>query len=190
MMTTIQTTMIMVMAANGIVAEDRHQDAFEWNSAADRTIMLHRIKTIGTVVMGSHTYRAIGSRPYPGLRFFVLTHRPDRFPMHADVTFLAGPVSRVYQRLREEGIRHIALLGGPETNRRFLEAGRVDELYLTIEPLLLTGSLPLTASLSAAVSLSLIGLERINEGQTLLCHYRIVKPDTGQTAVDLLFGDG
>jgi len=169
----MQTTMIMVRSGNGVVAERRFQDSFEWNSADDRAALLRRIAGIGVVVMGSNTYRTIGGRPYPGVRFFVLTQRPEQFTSHPAVTWLSGEIETVYGRLEAEGIRHIALLGGPETNRRFLEAGRVDEIFLTIEPLLLTEGLCLTAPLAMPIALTLESVEFLNNSQTLLCHYRV-----------------
>jgi riboflavin biosynthesis pyrimidine reductase len=67
-------------------------------------------------------------------------------PCAARVTYLRGPsLAELIGRLRRElGVRSIVCEGGPALNGELLAAGLVDELFLTISPLLAAGRDPLT----------------------------------------------
>lgn len=62
---------------------------------------------------------------------------------------------------RDFGVRHVLCEGGPTLNHALLEAGLLDELFLTLAPKLLSGDgLPLIrgAALNPAIALSLLSL--------------------------------
>jgi dihydrofolate reductase len=93
--------------------------------------------SIDTLVLGRRTYEwalGFGGWPYAGKRVAVLTHRPGE-PRHGE-TFLAGDPAAIVERLGREGARHLYVDGGA-TIARFLEAGLVDDLTISILPVLL-----------------------------------------------------
>jgi dihydrofolate reductase len=169
----LKVTLIMVMSANGMVAQERDQDSSAWNSPDDRHQLLEKIRSIGAVVMGANTYRIIEDKLYKGADFFVLTRDSSQFRPQPQVTFIKGDVPEICQQLQQRNISHIALLGGSETNSAFLNANRVDEIFLTLEPLLLPGNLNLGNQLSDPSQLTLLNVEPLQNGQTLLLHYRV-----------------
>ncbi|MBT3226171.1 MAG: hypothetical protein HN580_22685 [Deltaproteobacteria bacterium] len=171
----LKITLIMVMSANGMISQERDQDSFEWNSPDDRKQLLEKIQSIGNVLMGANTYRIIEDRLYRGVNFFVLTHHLSRFRPHKQVTFIQGDALDVCQQLQKKKITHIALLGGAKTNSIFLDANKVDELFLTIEPLLLPAEISLANQLQDICRLKLLNVDRLPNGQTLLLHYRVEK---------------
>ena len=173
----LSVILLMVMSANGVVAQKRIENSFEWNSEADRVQFLEKINDIGTAIMGSNTYRSIGSKPYPGIDVYVLTNHPEQFRPHDRVTFVSGDITDIYEQWRCENLGKIALLGGPSTNRLFLEKGLVDEIYLTIEPTLLPEGLHLAENLGLQIDLKLKTLEVLNEEKTLLLHYSVLAQD-------------
>lgn len=168
-------TLIMVMSANGVVARQQIENAFEWSSEADKTQFLERTRNIGTAIMGSNTYRAIGCQPYEDVDFYVLTRHSGHFAPHERVTFVTGDITGIYNRWREQGLKQIALLGGPMTNRLFFEHDLVDEIFLTLEPTLLPKGLHLVDDLNRQVPLRLNQMETLNEQKTLLLHYFVIK---------------
>jgi riboflavin biosynthesis pyrimidine reductase len=56
----------------------------------------------------------------------------------------------------------------------FLAAGLVDEIWLTVEPLLFGGGTPLLAA-RVDVRLELLASEKLNAAGTLLLRYRVVR---------------
>lgn len=90
-------------------------------------------------------------------------------------------VREVVEVLGEEyAVRKLLLEGGGETNFAFLEAGLVDELYLTLAPYLVGGSTVPTPvggagfELERIVPLRLLSL-RV-EGNEVFLHYKIARP--------------
>jgi dihydrofolate reductase len=93
--------------------------------------------SIDSVVVGRKTYQtALGFEawPYAGKRCVVLTHRPPA-PRH-DEEFYAGPPAALVARLAAAGARR-AYVDGGDVIRQFLAAGLVDDLTLSIVPILL-----------------------------------------------------
>lgn len=82
-------------------------------------------------------------------------------------------------RLHERGVERLLLEGGGELNWSFLRDGLVDELYLTIAPVLLGGRAAPTLlegegfPMQERLRLSLIDLDR--EGDELFCRYAVLR---------------
>lgn len=168
-------TLIMVSSVNGVVAQNKVENSFEWNSPEDRQQFMQRISNIGTVLMGSNTFKSIGSKPYPDIDFYVLTHQPDQFRTYPSVQYVNGDIEKICYRLKAKGVRHLALLGGPETNTPFFEKGLVDEIFLTIEPILMPGGMQMVSTITAPIDLRLNEISTLANGNTLLVHYLVEK---------------
>ncbi len=75
------------------------------------------------------------------------------------------------ERLSSEGINHIYIDGG-KTIQRFLAAGLVDELTITVIPILLGAGIPLFGLLDGDVNLSCIDTKQYDFGVVQL-KYRV-----------------
>jgi len=98
---------------------------------------------VDTVVLGSNTYRAVlglGEWPYSGKRCVVLTHRAAE-PCHQE-QFRSGPPDEIVRELQSEGARRIYVDGG-EVIRQFMAAGLVDDLTVSVVPIVLGGGIRL-----------------------------------------------
>lgn len=169
----IRITLIMVMSANGTIAQQEVENSFEWNSPEDRQQFLDRIRSIGTVIMGKNTYKSIGQRPYEGLDFYVLTSQKEQFESHERVIFLEPDPIKVCETLASRGIKKAALLGGSKTNSLFFRERLVDEIYLTIEPVLMPTGMHLVETLTDPIRLKLDEVKTLANGHTLLLHYLV-----------------
>jgi riboflavin-specific deaminase-like protein len=110
---------------------------------------------------------------------FVTAHDGELASCAAQVQYLrAAPVDlpAALARLRaEHGVRSILCEGGPHLNGSLLEAGLVDELFLTTAPALAGGADPLTI-VEGASSAGPIGLELVwllAAGDELFARYRL-----------------
>jgi dihydrofolate reductase len=100
--------------------------------------------TGGAMIAGRAMYEAArgwGEDPGFGMPMFVVTHRPEETIVKGDTTFeFVGGIEEALARAREAaGEKNVIVMGGADVLRQFLSAGLLDELMLTIAPVLLGG---------------------------------------------------
>jgi dihydrofolate reductase len=81
-----------------------------------------------------------GDDPGFGVPVFVVTHRERETDVKGDTTFtfVTGGLDETLRRAREAaGEQNVVVMGGADVLRQCLDAGLVDELTLTIAPILL-----------------------------------------------------
>lgn len=175
----------------------RHElagDAF--TSEADKIHFRAEIRACDACVMGEATYEVSKDRlrpqVLPGLRRIVWTRRPEAHAAEAVpgvLEFTAEAPAETVVRLRADGRRRCALLGGGRVNAAWLEAGLVDEVCVTVESRIfgfgtpLAGIAPHATSSAGAhdrgpaldVNLELIEARTLAAGGPVLLRYAIKK---------------
>jgi len=170
--------MIDVCSANGFLTRGEDTVLSNWVSDEDldrfsRVKNSHRL-----LVMGSKTYEAIRPKPQSERLRVVLTSRPQDFlqdMVPGQLEFTSQEPVALVSDLEVRGYTSLLLLGGGLVNAAFLAAGLVDELDLTIEPVLFGNGTPLIATAELEAKLQLLSVEKLNERGTLLLHYRVNK---------------
>ncbi len=125
------------MSLDGFIA--RPDGALDWLAPFEGTEHGYQafFDAVDTVVIGRATYDAVlgfGTWPYQGKRVVVLTHRQGT-ARHGE-TFLAGAPEAVVARLAADRARR-AYVDGGQVVSQFLAAGLVDDLTLTLIPVVL-----------------------------------------------------
>lgn len=97
---------------------------------------------VGAVVMGRSTYEFIlGEGPEAwsyDVPAWVLTHAELPVVPGADVRFASGDVAALREELvAAAGGKHVWVIGGGPVAAQFAEAGMLDELFVTIMPVVL-----------------------------------------------------
>jgi dihydrofolate reductase len=107
------------------------------------------VKTIDCYVMGSRTYEhAIElGWPYGETPCIVVTSRQLK-PARAGVEFYSGDLEELVEMNLAQRFRNIWVVGGAMLSQRFLEQGLVNEIKLTLAPILLGGGLRLFGELT------------------------------------------
>jgi riboflavin biosynthesis pyrimidine reductase len=116
----------------------------------------------------------------PGSRVVVLTpSRGEIAPSAARVSYLrGGSLAEQLEAVgRDLGVRSIVCEGGPTLNGELVAAGLVDELFLTISPLLLGGPDPLTIVEGPAGRTDLELVWVLEHAGLLYARYRVLAPD-------------
>lgn len=158
---------IAALSADGFIAQDETQLA-DWTSKADKKLFVELTKRAGVMVMGSTTYKTIG-RPLPGRRNIVYTTRTlDQDGVEA--TQLSP--AELIKKLGGEGCEEVAICGGRSIYDQFLQAGVVNELYLTVEPILFGAGVSLLRT-PAFQQLKLKATRMLNDNAVLL-NYEVI----------------
>lgn len=99
--------------------------------------------SVDTLLMGRKTYDValtFETWPFASKRCLVLTQRPKGAKHNEE--FISGQPQELLERLGAQGVKRIYLDGG-SVIRQFLEMGLVDELTLSVVPVLLGDGIPL-----------------------------------------------
>lgn len=113
--------------------------------------------TVDALVMGRLSFeQALGFEawPYGDMRVVVLSSRGVQVPEHLQGTVetTAEAPADLVQRLQGQGLRHLYIDGGV-TIQRFLAAGLIDEMTVTLIPVLLGEGRPLFGPIGRDVAL-------------------------------------
>ena len=112
-------------------------------TGVDRAYLEEAMARFGAVVAGRTTYDITGAwggqNPF-GVPLFVVTHRlQDAPPPASGFRFAAGVAEAVAAAREAAGGRDVSVMGGASVIRQALAAGLVDELSISIAPLVLGG---------------------------------------------------
>jgi dihydrofolate reductase len=109
-------------------------------TGADKQFLDEGINRVGASIGGRNTYEAAeawgGQNPF-GVPFFIVTHHPDDFPKGAGFTFVDGVDEAVAQARQAAGDKDVFIMGGADVIRQALRAGHVEELSISIAPVVL-----------------------------------------------------
>jgi len=164
----MKVVLIAALTADGFIGRNASHLA-DWTGSADKKLFVQVTKELGTMVMGSRTFASIG-RALPGRRTIVYTHHPDTITAEGVEVTSEDPAALI-KRLESEGAHGVAICGGAQIYDLFIRGGLVDELYLTIVPVLFGQGVTLLAE-ELDTRLELIESKLLDENAMLL-HYRI-----------------
>jgi dihydrofolate reductase len=166
----VKTFIIAALTADGFIGRDSGHLA-DWTGKADKVLFTQLTKEAGVMVMGSRTFETIG-RALPGRRTIVYTNRPESITVEGVETTNEDP-AKLIARLRADGVNGVAICGGASIYSLFMNAGVVDELYVSYVSKLFGTGVPLFSD-ELNVDLDLQEIKQLDE-QTVLLHYGVKK---------------
>ena len=130
-------------------------------TGADKEFLDGGIARVGAIVGGRNTYEAAeawgGHNPF-GAPFFIVTHRPEEAPADAGFTFVNGLDEAIGRARDAAGGKDVFVMGGADVIRQALRAGHVEELSISIAPVVLSGGKRLFEDFDETVVLEHLGL--------------------------------
>lgn len=155
----------MISSADGAVVVDGSSGAL--GNATDQAVFRFMHRSADTVLVGAETVRRDAYTPLPDRQTLVvvsqsgdLGERTDDLMAAGNTQVVSGDVVDVVRRLPGEVC---ALEGGPNLNGQMLAAGLVDEMCLTIAPMLVAGG-------SERLAQGPTGLDRVDTRHWRLAH--------------------
>ena len=111
-------------------------------TGVDKQVLDEAFARVGAVIGGRNTYEAAGAwggqNPF-GVPFFIVTHRPEDAPADAGFTFVNSLDEAVARAREAAGGKDVFVMGGADVIRQALRAGYVEELSVSIAPVVLGG---------------------------------------------------
>jgi dihydrofolate reductase len=133
-------------------------------TGADKELLDEAFARVGAIVGGRNTYdasEAWGGRNPFGVPMFVVTHRLQDAPADdAGFTFVDGVDEAVAKAREAAGGKDVFVMGGADVIRQALHAGHVDELSISIAPVVLGGGKGLFDHFGDTVRLEHLGVRQ------------------------------
>jgi dihydrofolate reductase len=130
-------------------------------TGADKEFLDGGIARVGAIIGGRNTYEAAEAwgrnNPF-GVPFFILTHRTEDAPADAGFTFVNGLDEAIAQAREAAGSKDVFVMGGADVIRQALRAGHVEELSISIAPVVLGGGKRLFEDFDETVNLGHLSL--------------------------------
>ena len=130
-------------------------------TGADKEYLDDAMARAGAVVIGRGMYEAAeawgGQNPF-GVPLFVVTHRPGEAPSEGGFTFVDGLDEAISRAREAAGGKDISIGGGADVIRQALRAGCVDELAISIAPVILGGGKRLFEGFDETLNLEHVAL--------------------------------
>ncbi len=148
----------------------------DWTSAEDKVFMRSLLDEADVVVVGNNTYQT-AKEPLSKRNCIVLTGSVATTEQKDEKLLQVNPEGTDIRAVLES-YATIAVLGGAKTYSYFLQHGLLDELYLTIEPLVFGRGISLFEHADGAPAhFTLHSTKQLNETGTMLLHYAVVRAE-------------
>jgi dihydrofolate reductase len=158
-----------------IARKDGGIDWLEYGHIGDEDYGFKKfIDSIDVLVLGRNTYEVVSGFeewPYKGKRVIVLSNTLEEVREEAEL--FCGQLTDLTSMLHFEGIQHIWVDGGI-TVSKFLEAGLVDEITISIIATVLGSGIPLFSTMNREYKCHLISTQSYPSGLVQL-KYEVVK---------------
>jgi dihydrofolate reductase len=143
----------------GVGGEQLHEWFFK-DDPVNQRFVERMINSIGAVVSGRETYNTSdwgADGPTGSLRLpvFVVTHAaPASSPDNGVYTFITGGVAEAVEAARKAAKgKDVSVMGGPSVGNQALAAGVVDEVVVSVVPVLFGDGLRMFSDLPAHIQL-------------------------------------
>lgn len=144
----------------------------EWTSKEDWDFLQKNLGRADAVVAGSNTYKAAKAR-MDKRNTFVLTSQIKTMKKKGSVTFVNPKFVNLPEIFQE--YKNIAIVGGGMAYQTMLDYNLLDEIYVTIEPLIFGRGKEMFTGGKKNTNLKLISKKVLNKMGTVLLHYKIIK---------------
>lgn len=158
-----KVSVYIATSLDGFIA--RSDGALDWLNEADTTVPEGEdcgfqafMDSVDMLIMGRKTYEQVlsfGHWPYGKTPVVVLSRNSISFPpsLPDNVTHSSESPQELLERLSSEGVKHVYVDGG-NTIQWFLSEGLIDEITVTVIPVILGDGIPLFGPLGKDVNLT------------------------------------
>ena len=169
----IKVSVYIATSLDGFIA--RNDGALDWLNEANGAVPegedygFHAfMDSIDALIMGRKTYEQVlsfGEWPYGSTPVVVLSRSSMSFPPSVPdtVTHSSEPPRDLLERLSGEGTKHVYVDGGI-TIQGFLSEGLVDEITVSVIPVIIGDGIPLFGSIKKDIRLTHVGTTAFDSG--------------------------
>ncbi|HEX2920028.1 MAG TPA: dihydrofolate reductase family protein [Bacteroidales bacterium] len=173
----MKVILVFVSTLNGKITRGDDPEVRHWSSESDKEHYMQIWKESSLVIMGSNTYNDNIITPSPRRLILVMTRNPEKYndrSIKGQVEFTNESPLGIVERYKSR-FDLMTVVGGSKIASSFLKDSIIDELILTIEPIIFGQGIDLLSGGEYEVRLKLLDIKRSNENGTLITRYKILK---------------
>lgn len=166
-------TAVAAVSIDGRIAAYQGQNT-AWTSKEDKRF-LHKFLDQSDVVLVGRTTYEIARKPLSRRNCIVLTSRvKNSIRKNPRLLFCNPGCIDLFSLVQRQGYKKVAVLGGQKVYSFCLQQNLLNELYLTIEPVVFAHGLNLFEIKGSKITkFKLINFKKLNSKGSLLLHYKI-----------------
>lgn len=143
----------------------------DWTSAEDKKFLCMFLDKSDVIVVGNNTYK-IAKKPLLKRNCIVFTRSIFGIKRCGDNLLFCNPNNANIRDILSD-YKIAAVLGGAQIYTYFLENNLLDEIYLTIEPLVFGKGLNIFERIAKkALKFQLLSIKKLNKNGSILLHYK------------------
>ena len=164
----------MAISIDGFIAKKNHDS--DWVSEVDSEIFEAKIKKARCLIVGRKTFEQYKGELYPmaGVLNVVLTNNKSKLQETKNIIITNKSPKDIVKYLEGKGFKEIIVIGGGNLNASFLKENLIDEIFLSIHPLILGDGIKLFENIEKFVELRLLEVKKLKEDLIQL-HYKVKK---------------
>lgn len=169
----MKVILYMATSLDGFIAKNDGDS--DWVSEADSVEFNKQIKKAGCLIVGRRTFDQYYGElyPIPKVLNVVMTHNKRLKPKDKNVLYSTKSPQETIKEIELKGFNKVVLIGGGTTNNSYLKDNLIDEIYLSVHPLLLGTGIPIFRDAKETLKkLSLLEVKKLKEDLIQL-HYKV-----------------
>ena len=168
----MKVILVMAQTLDGKIA--RSSDHFpDWTGAEDKKFFAEKSRGIGVMIFGRQTFETLPGL-LPGRLHVVMSRKARKWEEKSkNLIMTCLRPSEILRKLEALGFREVLLGGGRVINSLFAEKSLIDEIFVTVSPLVFGKGLGIFRE-NIALDLSLVNCKNISN-EVMLFHYKVKK---------------
>jgi len=167
--------LIAAVSINGMIAKD-DSEFTNWTSKEDKTNFKRLTEKAGVVIFGNNTFKTFGNSPLPNRLNVILTKQKDlvnTFNEKNHIWYTDKEPADIIKILEEEGKYETCFIcGGAQIYSLFIKEDQIDEIMLTVEPIIIGNGINLFENYEKNKKLTFLKKIDLNKNSFVL-HYKI-----------------
>ena len=151
----------LAVSQDGFIA--RTDGDSDWVSPVDGKLFDKRARDAGCLVVGNTTFKQYKGTIYPVANVFNIVMSASEHGEDDGVVYVMTPQQAI-EVASERGYGTLLVAGGGKTSAAFLDAGLVDEIFLSIHPIQLHEGIKSPGDLHADPRYTLAQVKNLEEG--------------------------
>jgi dihydrofolate reductase len=169
----LKYTALVAISVDGKIARYKNHSSSEWTSGEDKVFMRKILVDCDVILIGNTTYKT-AIKPLSKRNCIVFTRSVDEPKCeHSNLTYINPESTDLKLFIKEKEYRKVCVLGGSSVYEYCFLNNMIDELFVTVEPIIFGEGIEFLSKGIYDTKLSLISMKKINDKGTILLHYGV-----------------